>query len=390
MKDLFVKLELRIIDILLKIVPKRRNQIVFYSAFDFGDNARGLYEYFKKTETFADYKVIWLVSDNSKYKKLPEPAIFYKHKSVQGLWAFLRCRFVIRTHSLFNNLYNPKKQILINAFHGMPIKSFITADRAHEDFDNFSFLPTTSNVFSEIIGNCFSMDIERFPVLGMARNDFLFEDTDVLNKMGFANFSKVLIWMPTFRTSAIGNFYDGKQSETGVPCVKNTDLAVLNQVLKNKNIVLLLKLHPWASDSIGDLLEYSNIFNIKNEDIPYPYTLYHLVAKADVLFTDFSSIYIDYLLVDKPVAFVIDDFEEYKNSRGFAFEPIEDYLAGHLINNFQELTDYIVSMDKFNPLYTKKRQCIREFFHKYCDNLSAQRTLSYLKENEISFGDKSK
>lgn len=374
---------LRIIYLLLRIVPTKANQIVFYSAFDFSDNARGIYEYLKKSEMVTHYRVIWLVSDKSKYEKVCEPAVFYNHKSIKGLWGFLRSHYIVRTHSLFDNLYNPKKQVLINAFHGMPIKAVVTVDRAHDDFDNFSFFPTTAEVFSDIISRDFSMAINRFPVLGMARNDFLFEETDVIKILKLTGYKKIVLWMPTFRTSAIGNFSDGKQSEMGIPCVKRPDLIILNEKLKEENVLLLLKLHPWASSSVGDLSEYSNICNIKNEDIPYPYTLYHLVSQADVLFTDFSSIYIDFLLVNKPVAFVIDDFNEYKNSRGFAFEPIEDYLAGKIITKFDELVEYIGSMDKINLLYTEKRQHICNVFHAYRDNQSAKRTMEYLKKNEF-------
>ena len=55
-------------------------------------------------------------------------------------------------------------------------------------------------------------------------------------------------------------------------------------------------------------------------------TVYTLLRNADGLITDYSSVYFDYMLLDRPIAFAIDDIKEYGDKRGFIFETPEDYM----------------------------------------------------------------
>lgn len=50
------------------------------------------------------------------------------------------------------------------------------------------------------------------------------------------------------------------------------------------------------------------------------------MAVSDVLITDYTSAYFDFLLLDKPVVFNFYDFEEYSETRGFSFTPIKTFV----------------------------------------------------------------
>jgi CDP-glycerol glycerophosphotransferase (TagB/SpsB family) len=54
----------------------------------------------------------------------------------------------------------------------------------------------------------------------------------------------------------------------------------------------------------------------------------HLLGYADALISDYSSAAVDYLVLDRPIAFTLDDVEEYNNSRGFVFDNIREWLPG--------------------------------------------------------------
>ena len=60
-----------------------------------------------------------------------------------------------------------------------------------------------------------------------------------------------------------------------------------------------------------------------------------------MLLTDFSSIYIDYLLLNKPIGFLISDFEQYSNSRGFVFKNPKEFMPGEIITKRDELIPFI-------------------------------------------------
>ena len=85
-----------------------------------------------------------------------------------------------------------------------------------------------------------------------------------------------------------------------------------------------------------------NIKIIKNSDISDSnITLYELLSVTDLLLTDYSSVYIDYLLINKPVAFLMSDFESYLNTRGFVFNNPRNRMPGKFILNYNELIQYI-------------------------------------------------
>ena len=71
--------------------------------------------------------------------------------------------------------------------------------------------------------------------------------------------------------------------------------------------------------------------------------LYSLLGSVDILLTDFSSIYIDYLLLNRPIGFVAADFYEYSNSRGFVFDNPNDYMPGAKISSLKELKTFLHS-----------------------------------------------
>ncbi len=45
--------------------------------------------------------------------------------------------------------------------------------------------------------------------------------------------------------------------------------------------------------------------------------LYEFIHCADALVSDYSSVAIDYLLLDRPLGFTLDDYKEYTQSRGW-------------------------------------------------------------------------
>ena len=84
----------------------------------------------------------------------------------------------------------------------------------------------------------------------------------------------------------------------------------------------------------------------------------------DSLLTDYSSVFIDYLVTGKPMAFICNDLDAYGKSRGFCFNPPEEYMPGELINNFEQLKKYFATIDnaksKWQSKYEKVRDCLNQ------------------------------
>ena len=56
--------------------------------------------------------------------------------------------------------------------------------------------------------------------------------------------------------------------------------------------------------------------------------------------------FLDYYLLNRPVAFTINDYEEYKEKRGFVFDDVKSLMAGPTISNLDELLKFLLSVMK--------------------------------------------
>ena len=104
------------------------------------------------------------------------------------------------------------------------------------------------------------------------------------------------------------------------------------------------------------------------------YSIYHLVGACDALITDYSSVFIDYLLLDRPICFAFDDVEEYKNSREFAFDNFEDYMCGQIIHDVTGLISFLDNINKQNDSFKGSRKKVLQSFHTFPDNKASERT----------------
>ena len=57
---------------------------------------------------------------------------------------------------------------------------------------------------------------------------------------------------------------------------------------------------------------------------------YDFLNVVDVLITDYSSIYFDYLLLNRPIIFHMPDLEEYQKKRGFILDPLDEWTPGDM------------------------------------------------------------
>ena len=97
------------------------------------------------------------------------------------------------------------------------------------------------------------------------------------------------------------------------------------------------------------------------------------------MITDYSGIYYDYLLTDKIIGFTTDDFEKYKEEKGFVFENPKEYMAGENIENIKDLYTFIDNVITNNDIYKKKRNKMKTLFNKYADDKSSERLAKFLK-----------
>lgn len=157
----------------------------------------------------------------------------------------------------------------------------------------------------------------------------------------------MIFYMPTFRESEILFF-------------ENFDRDDFQIFLEENNTLFCIKLHPKSKlNEEFRNIQSENIMVINKDADPYVF-----LKMADVLITDYSSIYFDYLLLDRPIIFFAYDLEEYLNDSREMYFDYDEFTPGEKVNNYHELKKSIlrcVNLDNENrDEYSDSRRKIRE------------------------------
>ena len=103
-----------------------------------------------------------------------------------------------------------------------------------------------------------------------------------------------------------------------------------------------------------------------------------VLTYIDVLITDYSGVYFDYLLLNRPVIFAAFDLEGYVEQRGL-YDDYAFYIAGPIAKNWSEVIEHardaLINPEKFEGLRSEKNK----IFNKHCDGNSSMRVCGYLK-----------
>lgn len=349
------------------------NSIVYHSFPDFSDNSFSFFCYV--INTHKEYKNIWLISNKDKlrYKKLianyteSSNYLIIRKTSFLGVYYFCKSKYVFFTHGLFNDIDISKRQVNINLWHGMPLKNIGHLDN-NSRVPKSNFVIATSKFFQEIMSKAFLIEKENVLITGQPRNDFLLSKKyslqDLVNKKS-TDFDKTILWMPTYRKSIIGDIRKDGESNKMNDFFEEKNLLKLNEFFLSIKSICFIKLHPMDYLDVNDFITFSNIVFLNNSSFEEKgISLYSVLQKTDLLLTDFSSIYIDYLLLNKPIGFLISDFEQYSNSRGFVFKNPKEFMPGEIITKRDELIPFIekvlcLKQDDFE----EKRLLNKDIFH---------------------------
>jgi len=128
---------------------------------------------------------------------------------------------------------------------------------------------------------------------------------------------KLVCYLPTFR------------EWTDESAADRLDLPALDSFLAERDATLVVKTHP--RDHLDPPSDLAHVVALPEKTDIYPF-----LRHADALVTDYSSVYFDYLLLDRPIVFYADDLAAYRARRGFYFD-YESVTPGPVADSFEEL-----------------------------------------------------
>jgi CDP-glycerol glycerophosphotransferase (TagB/SpsB family) len=340
------------------LVPRVRKKWVFgsYIVDQFNDNPK--YLFLHVSLCHPDLRAIWITKDDRVYHDLRSKGFqVYKQDSWSGIYHCLSAK--VYFYNAFPediNFFTSGGALLVNLWHGVGLKKIefniergILADcYKHKKwkyrfcspwrFKRPSYLLSSTDFQSVPFASAFRIPLNRCLNLGYPRNDVLglsddarlnfieqYEARETLELLNtLKSYSKVFVYMPTWR-----------DSETFLQDLQ-VDFSLIDNILKSKDAILVLKLHINTVNIITDGL--SNVITM-----PYAVDVYTILPYTDTLITDYSSILYDYLLLPgKEVILFLFDLEAYLAGRDFNY-PFLPNVAGKVVSTVPELYEVLAA-----------------------------------------------
>ena len=260
--------------------------------------------------------------------------------SLRGIWAYFRASYVFYTHGALFNYAPPRGKLVVNLWHGMPIKK-IWRGVPGSELPLSTYLLSTSAFFSTVLMQASGFGPDKLLATGLPRNDFLSTARPACVEHATrlrGGAERLIVFMPTYRNSARGFMtQDGTETNT-VLGLSDADAALLHSWLQANRCKLIVKPHPMSINA-GKVFEDDAHWAMIDEASLFKdgLGLYELLSQADLLVTDVSSVYVDFLVTQRPQILYFPDMQRYEETRGLLLHPLEDFAPGPVVRTFPEL-----------------------------------------------------
>ena len=297
------------------LLPVRRNRIVFCSYYGrgFGDNLRPIAEELLHRDPGLD--LVWLTADSTAEASLPVGIRACPYNSIRRSIAIGTAKVWVDNCRKGARFKKPGQRYM-QTWHGFALKRIEKdaenvlpdgyAAYAERDARQTDLMVSDSRFMTEIYRSAFWYDgpVETF---GAPRNDVLIRgDYELQEKVrqaiGVSAEQKLVLYAPTFRADRSTEPY-------------SVDFFRLKAACESRfggEFSVLIRLHPNVAALAKAYSEGSEVFDVTD----YP-DAQELLAAADVLVTDYSSVMFDFMLTGRPCFQFASDIEAYQNDRNF-------------------------------------------------------------------------
>ena len=277
--------------------------------------------------------------------------------SVRGLWAYLRAEAVLFTHGLYGSPRPVGRKPVVNLWHGDGPKG-ITPGRGVGAHIASTWFVGSTTLFSPWQAAAFDVPPERVLVTGNPRTDQLWHAVSAERLAALGISAPFVVWMPTFRQPrAVGavRVYDDALPDFG-GTEDRDGLDVLLAELERRGMQLVVKPHPMDADRRA----WPGAVTVDEDDlVAAGVPLYGLLGMSSGLVTDYSSVWVDYLLVDRPIAFLVPDRATYDRSLYPA--DILDWVPGEVVDlDRRPFAGFFTDLDADGGRGATKRRAVAE------------------------------
>jgi len=204
--------------------------------------------------------------------------------------------------------------------------------------------------------------------LGLPRNDQLFSEEYKKESRAYYDEKydlkgkRTVLYAPTFRNYS---------EEIKLP-FSASDFDRLNEFFEKHNWVMIYRPHYIENIIPREYLESKE--HILILDSTQEEDSQKLLAVTDVLMTDYSSIYVDYLILDRPICFLPFDLELYEEEKGLVIDFKNDAcIPGPIVSDANELLAFFEDVNVSKDKFQERRNQSKAYYFEYFDDKSCQR-----------------
>ncbi len=353
----------------IAMATRRKDVILFVLPYkEFCENTRYLFEHYliNNDTRFTPYLFVY---DRALYELLrgryPERVLYARSR--KAFWAFFRCFLCFTSRGSLASLFRPYCFLppwkhFVNLWHGIPLKRLGTQARKtwerhiSWELQSFAGMIACSKLEQLALSACYGFNIDDIWITNTPRNDTLFRrsEDDARNK-------RIILYAPTWRDGDV---------QTRLFPFPDKDLAQLDALLEREGYTMIVR--PHLVD-VGELApEFEGYHNIRLDDRGSEESLQALLLETQILVTDYSSIYLDFLILNRPVVFIPYDQTYFDERRGFLFD-YEAVTPGPKVFTFK---DFVAALRRYMEDPTTEsaaRISVRDMFHTHRDGLSCER-----------------
>lgn len=284
-------------------------------------------------------------------------------------WLVLRAKYVFLSHGPGDIpwAWFSRRKVVCYVGHGIPLKTFMLKNKALKGIEywryrleiaSYTYVVASSTCDQRNLARCFRKPLSQVLVTGLPRNDDLESRKDYL-RTRFPG-KTIILYAPTVRD----------QPDYRLLPFDDLDLSSLDKFLAQHEMVLLLR-HHVNNANVLEVSALDHVFALPNEEVA---EIQPHLAAIDVLITDYSSIYFDFLLLQRPVFFIPYDFPQYSHARGLLYTYDEVTPGPHILIQ-KQLLEELKLLPRFMDRFGGQYQTVRSQFQAYDDKANCQRLL---------------
>ncbi|WP_263081120.1 CDP-glycerol glycerophosphotransferase family protein [Endozoicomonas sp. Mp262] len=367
----------------LSRVIKKKNIIFFFIDKEqtWGGNLRALFEHIYQKGKFKTIIINNGITPNTYIQSMYSKTEVYSTLPKNKILDALKAKVFIITHGkkpLLGWFTGIRGYKLVNVWHGIPIKAvgnlqknytekgFKKTYKRSQDYDLFC---CSSNTDKAIMSACQLLHGNKLSITGIPKTDWLLCNENKLPKDYIEDLrrikestkgKKLVFYAPTFRDDPNDDYF-----------FSDNEIGSLVKYLDQNNLILGVRYHGVALQNNfrakhQRLIKNNSIIDLGADQ----YSESNIILRqTSILICDYSSIFVDYLLLDRPIIRFAYDLNKYKKSRGLLYN-YEKVLPGQITYSIEDIKSNIDDQLVSN---LKEEYNAKWIFHHFTDDQSCQR-----------------